>query len=415
MKTTAATFRNVLCFLTLLALSVVLAACGSGGGTSSNPSGTASVNVSLAAAPAFPAGTTFATSMAKPSEPPNSSNFDNVWVTVNKIALIPVDSVPISERNKPDRNGELEVEDSPGDSNGFVTVTLLSPLMIDLQNAPAPFEAAQLLTMFKNVPVGEYSKIRVYYDSVKGDPGNVLFHPTAHYHFDVHFVGGNLVIPMETSEQGIQFYSILINVVGLKIHQAGNSGKFLMRPQVFATVDSTMYPKYKVHGVANDVNHSTAAFNILTLGDQTIPTVYNGSTKWLYFDDVSPFRVSELEGLGPVGLDNAAIVDVIGTFSPDKVLHAEEVDITFPDFREGKVFLGWNLNDTFTLRLTPPPDNIVFPKPSKVTAYYDNAVSEAHEQIQDPDIAIIDNVWVKARGYKTAGGIEAYWISVGGP
>ncbi|MDH3237259.1 MAG: DUF4382 domain-containing protein [Deltaproteobacteria bacterium] len=376
------------------------------------------MNVSLAAAPGFLAGTTFATSMAIPSAPPTSSNFDNVWVTVNKIALIPVDSIPISERNKPDPNGELEVEDSPGDSNGFVTVTLLSPLVIDLQNAPDPLEAAQLLTMFENVPVGEYSKIRVYYDSVIGDPGDVLFHPTAHYHFDVHFVGGNLVIPMETSEQGMQFYSIFINVVGLKIHQAGNSGKFLMRPQVFATVDSAMYHKYKVHGVANDVNHSTAAFNILTSGDQTIPTVYFGSTKWLYLDyldiDLSPTRESDLAGLGPVGLDNTAIVDVIGTFSPEKVLQAEEVDIRFPDTLEGNVFLGWNPADnTFTLRLTPPPDNVVFPKPSKAEAYYDNAVSGNYEQLPNPDIAIIDNVGVKARGYITAGGIEAYWISVG--
>ena len=285
--------------------------------------------------------------------------------------------------------------------------------MIDLQNAPALFEAAQLLTMFENVPVGEYSKIRVYYENVEGDPGDVLFHPTAHYHFDVHFMGGNLVIPMETSEQGIQFYSILINVVGLKIHQAGTSGKFLMRPQVFATVDSAMYPKYKIHGEAINVNHSTRTFNILTLGGQPIPAVYNVSTKWLYFD---VDRVSELADLGPVGLDNTAIVDVIGTFSPDKVLQAEEVDITFPATLEGKVFLGWNLaNDTFTLRLTPPPDNIVFPTPSKASAYYDNAVSEAHEQILNPDIAIIVNVVVKARGYLTDGGIEAFWISVGGP
>src|SRR4030065_147255 len=64
MKTTVSTFRSVLCFLTLLALSVVLAACGSGGGTSSNPSGTASVNVSLAAAPGFPEGTGFTASSA---------------------------------------------------------------------------------------------------------------------------------------------------------------------------------------------------------------------------------------------------------------------------------------------------------------------------------------------------------------
>jgi hypothetical protein len=416
MKPAAATFRNVFCFLGLLALSVVLAACGGGGGgTSSNPSGSASVSVSLAAAPGFPAGTTFATSMAKPSEPPTSSNFDNVWVTVNKIALIPVDSIPISERNKPDQNGELEVEGSPGDGNGFVTVTLSPSLTIDLQNAPDPLEAAQLLTMFKNVPVGEYSKIRVYYDNVTGDPGNVLFHPTAHYHFDVHFVGGNLVIPMGTSEQGIQFYSILINVVGLKIHQAGASGKFLMRPQVFATVGTV---QYVVSGIADNV--VSGKFDIVQEDPEVLPVhvIYGDTTVWSFWDSVEGRGVDNVSTRnGTAALRESTKVKAIGTFSGENLL-AREIIISFEDVLRGIVASGdatsgWTPDNTVVLDLSP--DNVVVPRPTRAYAVYDNAdVSSGHETLSDADVA--KGATVTARGYFAAGvGIDAFWISVAGP
>ncbi|MGE5283354.1 MAG: DUF4382 domain-containing protein, partial [Actinomycetota bacterium] len=111
---------------------------------------------------------------------------------MTKLALI-----PSSGTEFPDPNGELE-SSSSGGGNGFVTSTLAEPVTIDLLNL-SPDNAAMLLNQFSGVPAGNYSKIRVYYDNVVGEPAaggdNVLFHQTAHYHFDVHFVGGNLVIP----------------------------------------------------------------------------------------------------------------------------------------------------------------------------------------------------------------------------
>ncbi|MBP2678139.1 MAG: hypothetical protein H6Q82_1204, partial [Deltaproteobacteria bacterium] len=56
-------------------------------------------------------------------------------------------------------------------------------------------------------------------------------------------------------------------------------------------------------------------------------------------------------------------------------------------------------------------DNVVFPMPSRGTAYYDNLSTPA--QVLD-NTFIDNNVPVKARGYEVPGvGIDAYWISIG--
>ena len=228
MRTPERTFRNFTWLVLALMISAALAACGGGGGgstgsTSPGASGPATVGVSIASAPAFPAGTTFATSTASPvtaAAPANSPSFDNVFVTVTKVALIPSTGPEF-----PDPNGELE-SSSAAEGNGFVTATLPSPVEIDLLNLSGD-NAAMLLNKFTGVPAGEYSKIRVYYSSVVGHnagppPTDTVFHQTANFHFDVHFVGGNLVIPVTSDPQGgIRFFSVVIDVVGLKYHEAG--------------------------------------------------------------------------------------------------------------------------------------------------------------------------------------------------
>jgi hypothetical protein len=392
MKTRAGTFRTTAYLLFVLLISAALAACGGGGGGSTSPgvSGPAKVNVSIASAPSFPAGATFASSTSSPATaapPGNSPTFDNIFVTVTKLALIP----------------------STGEDKS-VTDPLAPPIQIDLLNLPGD-NVATLLNQFSEVPAGEYSKIRVYYDNVVGQPGDTLFHSTANSHFDVHFMGGNLVIPVTTDpEGGIRFFSVVINVVdGLKHHEAGQSGNVLLRPQVFATVVEA--PKYIVSGVAQNVNPADNTFDIDTPGGTIVPAAYDAATNWIYIDDtVVPARRSSAVGavLGASGLDNGAIVDVIGTFSSGNILHSEEVAITFPDVLTGKVFLGWKIDNTFDLRI-PAGDNTVFPRPSRTTAYYDNAV----DFTQLSDASIVDNAAIIARGYNTTGGIGAFWISVG--
>jgi hypothetical protein len=410
--------RNVAFIVLALMFSAALVACGGGGGgtTSSLSGGQVSASLSVASAPDYPAGTTFAVPTGSPvgtSAPPDTTPaFDHVWVTVTKIALI-----PSTGQEFPDRDGEIEMEDSAAEGGtsgipGFVTFELPSPVVFDLLHPPTGRQVARLLNRFPDIPAGEYSKIRVYYSKVEGETSDntfVPFHATAHYHFDVHFVGGNLVVPVTTDPSGgIRFYRIRIHVVGLKIHSAGNSGNVLLRPQVFATVDPA---EYLVSGIAQNVNPADNTFDILTPGGTTVPAAYSATTDWVYIDNtVVPAAASSAAGdvLGAGGLQNGAGVGVIGSFSSDKTLLSEEVDVTFPDVLAGKVSVGWKGDNTFDLRI-PAGDNTVFPMPARSTAYYDNVVDST--RLNDTNIS--DNASIIARGYKMTGGIAAYWISIG--
>jgi hypothetical protein len=80
--------------LSVLLISATLAACGGGGGSSTSPgtSAPAKVGVSIASAPSYPDGTTFASSTSSPATaapPADSPTFEHLDVTVTKLALIP--------------------------------------------------------------------------------------------------------------------------------------------------------------------------------------------------------------------------------------------------------------------------------------------------------------------------------------
>jgi hypothetical protein len=130
MRTPERTFRKGTYLLLTMTISAALAACGSGGGstgsTSPGVSGPATVSVSVASAPDYPAGTMFASSTLSPATaapPANSPTFDNVIVTVTKLALIPSTGPEF-----PDANGESEMPNSSAEEGtGFVTSTLTLP------------------------------------------------------------------------------------------------------------------------------------------------------------------------------------------------------------------------------------------------------------------------------------------------
>ena len=426
MKTPAGTLRTTAYLLLVLLISAGLAACGGGGGSSTSPgtSGPTTVRVSIASAPSFPAGTTFAPSTATLSPttaapPGNSPTFNNVFVTVTKLALIPSTGPEL-----PDANGELE-NSSPEEGKGFVTATLDPSVVIDLLNLTGD-NAATLLNQFSGVPAGEYSKIRVYYDNVVGHTDGVpdtLFHPTAHYHFDVHFVGGNLVIPVTSDPQGgIRFFSVVIDVVGLKYHQAGKSGNVLLRPQVFATVDNTSL-KYIVTGVADNVTID-GTFDILTLGGRTIPAAFSdGGTTWAYSDNVlqdSLMVFAREASLAVPALKDRAEVSAIGGFDAGGRLQASHITFTFPDFRIGKTFSTWSVDNTY-FRLNLPTDNLVYALPDKTNPLYTNFRVPPIELVNGYNfiVTISDNT-VKARGYapfepvtgSQGPGLQAFWISI---
>ena len=426
MKTPVGTLRTTACLLLVPLIIATFAACGSGGSTGGNVS--PSVRVSIASAPGFPAGTTFAPSTLSPgtaAAPANSPAFGNVFVTVTKLALI-----PSSGHESPDANGELETANSPAEEGksgipGFVTAPLDSPVVIDLRNL-TDGDVATLLNTFSGVPAGEYSKIRVYYDNVVGHTAgatDTLFHPTAHYHFDVHFVGGNLVIPVTSDPQGgIRFFSVVINVVGLKYNQAGQSANVLLRPQVFATVDNTAL-KYIVIGVADNVTND-GTFDILTLGGRTIPAAFSdGGTTWTYSDNVlqdSLMVFASDASLAVPAFKDRAEVSAIGGFDAGGRLQASHITFTFPDFRIGETFSTWSVDNTY-FRLNLPTDNLVYALPDKTNPLYTDFRVPPVELVNGYNFIVPnpDNT-VKARGYapfepvtgSQGPGLQAFWISI---
>jgi len=420
-NTTATTVWNVFCFLSLLALSVVLAACGGGGGdTSSNPSGIASVNVSLAAAPAFPAETTFtATPTAvEGAANPVAPGFDNVWVKIEKVALLPT-----NDGEGPDPDGEVI---ATGDGPRHEGAVFSGPVdqTINLLDLPSGKNIAKFLNEFDDVPAGTYGKIRVYYSELwgqkEGNAERIDFHPTANSHFDVHFVGGDLVIPVTPDpDGGVRIYDVTINFVGLKIVE--NKNKVLMRPQVFATVENVLYV---VSGIADNVDKTLGTFDVSTDGGRSFHTMFsfdNNVTKWAFKDNETKQQVDVDNNLGIAALRDGSLVDVYGMFTAVETIFADKVRIIFTDAIPGSVApgdepppSGWLSNDTFELSF--PGDNVVIPMPSRTEARYDNNANLAQTFT---DNVITQGASVRARGYFVTGepgvpgGIDAFWISVG--
>ena len=429
MRTQTGTFRTMACLMFALIVSTVLAACGGGGGTSSTSlgsSGPAMLSVSVASAPSYPAGTTFAPSTlsASTAAQPNSPTFDNVFVWVNKLALIPSTGPEF-----PDQNGELET-DKNDVMPGFVTITLPNPVRIDLLNPPTGQQVAKLLNKFSEAPVpaGAYSKIRVYYDNVVGHTAGVpdtVFHPTAHYHFDVHFVGGNLVIPVAAPQDGIRFFSIVIKVVGLKYHQAGNSGNVLLRPQVFAEFVPPIL--YSVEGTVANVektilsNSVSGSFDVLFGTAPPVPVTFDNNTVWSYSDNVlarSIWKILDVpnQKAADAFKDRAEVI-VIGSFD-DGTFRGTDIMFTFPDVREGKADNVWILDNTAFIVRSLTDNVTVFPKPSRSTAFYDNLATPSTWNAADQVFfftGLDNNFQARARGYFEGQDLWSYWISYRAP
>ncbi|MGE5188797.1 MAG: DUF4382 domain-containing protein [Gemmatimonadota bacterium] len=391
-------------------MSVALAAgCGGSGSAGPSASGDTAV-IAVAQAPAFPAGTLAA---AAPSAAGGASafatNIDHAWITVQKVALVPDGMIAPGESRDPDPQGEQAVEDSGREGAGLVSATVVPPRTIDLMNLP-PEALADILNEITNIPAGKYGKIRLYYSDPKvhfvGDLDNTAVKQTANYHLDIHFVGGGLVIPVRTAaDQGVYVHKVTIAFVlgkdGLKI--TVNPNKILMRPQVFATVSAV---QMGISGTADNVDKVAGSFDIATADGRSFHAVYGLSTDWI-FKTTGRF-VPVAASLGVAALRDTAFVDVYGTFDSMLVLHADEVTITFPDEVSGTVAAGWTDN---SFKLTVGADNIVvLARPDRVNALFDNNVAP-YDLLTDS--AVVPGANVTARGYATAEGIEAYWISVG--
>jgi hypothetical protein len=446
-----------------MALALALTGCGGGGGgTSSIGSGSASapvvgpaaVEISLAAAPAT-GSTAVPVTVAGPSTVPTpdplykwsdeirepSPEIAHVYMEVVKISLMPEADRFESE----DMDGEFQDANSIDPASfpekpHFITVVPDSPVRIDLLNLENGKPLARLLNRFDGVPTGAYDKIRVYYRKVKvvlTDNTTVNFHPTANSKFDIHFRQGHeLVIPAATdtaqTDGWVKFFRVKIDVVGLKIRvvsqgKSWKGCKAILRPQIFAEAVPPVL--YSVAGTATKVSAVSTlpvsgTFDVsfgTGPGYRTIHAAFDNDTRWAYSDNVLQrfplsWIVRDISNTTAVtAFRDNAVVMAIGAFDPSLTLHASDIVFSFPFVKEGVVDNGWRSDNTFVLR--PPTDNVVYPKPSRGTAYYDNLANPS----QQLDNTYVDNnVFVKARGYKVPanpgiveGGIEAYWISIG--
>jgi len=417
------------------------AGCGGGGsGTSSGSPGTlvgpAAVDISFVAntedgilASSMPM------SVADPSYQPvtDFGEIKHVYMEIVKVSLIPAEEV---EFDGEDMEGEMRDNEGTVDSlwrpekQGFVTLVPDSPVKIDLVKLEKGKQLARILNHFDSIPAGTYNKIRFYYRGVRvvlADDSKVYFHPTAHSHFDIHFVDGmNLVIPATTDttypDSWIRFFKVKIDVVGLKIKIVvqGNSWKHpkvILRPQIFAEYMPPVL--YSVAGTAVNLGVANTdaggEFDIEAVG-LLVHTVYDETSSWSYSDNVlenSRWEVAPVDNAITSGaMRSGAIVEVLGRFATGTTddLQAKHITITFPDVLSGEVDNGWLSDNTFVLRL--PVDNVVVPRPDRAAAYYDNLVLP-HDPLAESDID--NNVTVKARGYldPVMHEIEAYWISIG--
>jgi hypothetical protein len=406
----------------ILSCLFLAAGCGGGGGGSSLSSTGGTVNVSLASVPqdssvAPLVGTTATDSLANPMPP---DGIDHVWITIHRVALIPG-----SDGTAPDPSGETSVPDSGSSEPGHVCGDISPQEEVDLLDLPE--RGVRFLNAINDVPAGTYGKIRLYYSDPKvhfvNDLDNTATHPTANYHLDIHFKGGDLVIPVTTGGAGdVIVYNVTVYFEpgkdGLKINV--NPSKILMRPQVFATVGSV---QYVVSGIADNVDKTLSTFDIATAGGRSFHTMFsfdNNITKWAFKDNETNQQVAlDNNLLGIAALRDGSFVDVYGMFTGIDTLFADNVVVIFTEWIEDRVApgdepapSGWRSDNKFELNF--PGDNVVIPMPSRAEARYDNNADLS--QTFSDDI-IVDNTFVRARGYFVPEeGIDSFWISwVSGP
>jgi hypothetical protein len=223
---------------------------------------------------------------------------------------------------------------------------------------------------------------------------------------------------------------VVINIVGLKYHQAGQSGNILLRPQVFAEFAPPIF--YSVEGTADNVANNlpsdsvSGSFDVAFWTGTPVHVTFDNNTTWAYSDNVlygSIWKILEVPNQRAVdAFKNRAEVKIIGWFDGG-TFRGTDIMFTFPDVRQGTADNVWipPLDISFIVRST---DNVmVFPKPNRLDAYYDNLATPGSWNAESPplhDTNLDNNLPVRARGYfngkDTGTGMDilsTYWISIG--
>ncbi len=190
-------------FITLIAAAFILVGCGGSGGGSDgfstgSSSGSGNVALLLADGPA--------------------ENYDNIWISVTKVLLIPADRNPngspvvIFESNKGHEIDLLELRDQDF-----------------------------LLTVKKRVPAGWYSKVRLEVNGIRSEGGDCD-------NLQLKLPSGKIDLNprSEFEVRSGQTLSIRLDIdanKSINLHEAGNSGKCIFRPVVFVDIETIITPQ----------------------------------------------------------------------------------------------------------------------------------------------------------------------------
>jgi hypothetical protein len=206
--------------IALLTAAISLISCGGGGGGSSgvttSSTGTGSVSVLLADSP--------------------TDEYQNIWIRIHEVSLIPVnDGAPV------------------------VIFQSTAGLRVDLLEYQ---DEDYLLKVKRDVPAGQYSKIRLQVSDIEVTPKPGMTPPCTS--LDIKLPSGKIDLnprePFTVSQGGNLSIRLDIDAnKSINLHQAGKSGKCIFRPVVFVDIREGMpvgrCPKI-LHGTIETLNES---------------------------------------------------------------------------------------------------------------------------------------------------------------
>ncbi|MCE5264416.1 MAG: DUF4382 domain-containing protein [Deltaproteobacteria bacterium] len=193
---------RILRTIAVLAASLLLITCGGGGGGSGTVAGggiggTGRVSVVLADAP--------------------TDEYQNIWLTITEVSLIPA-----------------------GDGSPVVIFQSAAGLRVDLLE----YQDKDYLFSVKDVPAGQYSKIRLRVSDVEVTPKDPL-NPPPCAGFEIKLPSGKIDLnprqPFKVNAGGKVSIRLDIDAnKSINLHAAGNSGKCVFRPVVFVDIREGM-------------------------------------------------------------------------------------------------------------------------------------------------------------------------------
>jgi hypothetical protein len=287
---------GIILYLALTATAMILGSCGGGGGGSddiSSGSASGSGNVAL---------------LLTDGE---ADNYDNIWITVTKVLLIPADRNP--------NQAPVVI---------FESVDGHEVELLELRDQDF------LLTVKKRVPAGWYSKIRLEVNDIRSEGGPCD-------DFELKLPSGKIDLNPrgEFEVRTGQTLSIRLDIdadKSINFHEAGNSGKCIFRPVIFVDIDTITTPQRCPRLLAGEIislvtNESSGVVEgfVLDLNNDGLNSDRGQINVWLSDNPRQPTIVFGEDGnrVRPNALEPGQTVGVRGMINSEGEINASVVII----------------------------------------------------------------------------------------